>query len=119
MYSETKFSKVSLTKIKEWVFVDFQIGKLLKDDNFENTLNVLELDTRPSFRNVFNGLFGMYKSTNYKLLIQKMIDSYELLRCNMSLKVHIGHMHLFFFPQNAVEIIREHFEIFQQYISQM
>lgn len=115
-YLKIKFPKLSHAKIKQVVFVGPEIRLLLTDDNFENILNVLELDA--SFRNARNGQFGKHRTANYKLLVEKLIDSYKL-RCDMSLKVHYLHSHLSLLPQNAADVSDEYVEIFYQDISQM
>ena len=118
-FLKTKFPKLSDAKIKEGVFVGPQIRELMLDDEFENTMNSLELDAWNSFKGVCTGLLGKHKAPNYEALVESLVQSFKKLKCNMSLKVHFLHSHLSFFPENAAEVSDEHGERFHQDISKM
>jgi len=40
-----------------------------------------------SFENVSNSFLGNFKAANFRELVQDLMDSYEQLGCNMSLKM--------------------------------
>lgn len=52
-----RFPKFSEAKVKEDIFVEPQIGKLLKDPTFYAKLTNLELGTWMSFRDIVHGFF--------------------------------------------------------------
>ncbi|UYV69337.1 hypothetical protein LAZ67_6003267 [Cordylochernes scorpioides] len=73
------------------------------DGNFQNSLNEVEAAAWNSFRNVCKNFLGSVKA----------------LGCNMSLKIHLLHSHLDFFPVNLGAVSHEHGERFYQDISSM
>ena len=66
------------------------------------------------FEKFSNGFLG-----NFKELVQDLVDSYEQLECNMSLKMHFLFSHLDIFPLNCGGVSDEHGERFHQDISVM
>ena len=48
-----------------------------------------------------NGFLGNLKAANFTELVQDVMDSYEQLGCNMSLKMYFLFSHLDFFPLNC------------------
>ena len=54
-----------------------------------------------SFEKFSNGFLGNFKAAYFRELIQYLVDSYEQLECNMSLKMHFLFSHLEFFPLNC------------------
>jgi hypothetical protein len=52
-------------------------------------------------------------------LVQDLMDSYEQLGCNMSLKMHFLNSHLDFFPLNCGEVSGENGKRFHQDVSVM
>jgi len=75
--------------------------------------------TWQSFEKVSNGFLGNFKATNFRELVQDLMDSYEQLGCNMSLKMYFLFSHLNFFPLNYGDVSDEHGERFHQDISVM
>jgi hypothetical protein len=59
------------------------------------------------------------RAENYKELIEDMLTLYHKLGCNMSLKIHMLHSHLDFFPYNCGMVSDEHGERFHQGIATM
>jgi hypothetical protein len=51
-------------------------------------------------------------------IVQELISSYSALGCNMSLKLHILHSNLDFFPEKMEAVLDEHGKRFNQDISQ-
>jgi hypothetical protein len=70
--------------LKEGIFV----GKLLSDDLFETTMKTVEREAWNAFKEVIAKFFGNYKDPNYKQIVEKMLEKFIALGCDMSLKVH-------------------------------
>jgi hypothetical protein len=62
---------------------------------------------------------GNNKADNYQEIVERLLQSYEAMGCNMSLKIHFLHSHLDFFPQNLSAVSDEHGEHFHQDIAVM
>ena len=78
-----------------------KIRQIFKYQQFEAVLSDKEKATWQSFEKVLNGFLGNFKAANFKQLVQGLMDSYEQLGCNMSLKMHFLFLHLDFFPLNC------------------
>ena len=87
-YLRDKFPKLSDAKVREGIFVGPQIRKLFKDENFECTMNHLELAAWTSFKNICEHFLGNHKSENYQDIVTNLLECYKKLGCSMSLKVH-------------------------------
>ena len=72
-----------------------------------------------AFVSVTSNFLENNKSLDYKKTVEKLIQTYRNLRCNMSLKIHFLHSHLDFFPQNCGAVSDEHGERFHQDIAAM
>ena len=59
------------------------------------------------------------KADNYKDNVQKLLDNFQALRINISIKVHFLHSHLGRFPENLPNVCDEQDERFQQDIKVM
>ena len=114
-----KFPRLSLEKVKAGVFIGPQIRQLFKDQQFEAVLSDKEKAAWQSFEKVSNGFLGNFKAANFRELVQDLVDSYEQLQCNMSLKMHFLFSHLDFFPLNCGGVGDENGELFHQDISVM
>ena len=101
------------------MFIGPQIRKLFKDQQFETVLSDMEKAAWQSFEKVSNGFLGNFKAANFRELVQDLMDSYEQLGCNMSLKMHFLFSHLDFFPLNCGDVSDEHGERCHQEISVM
>jgi hypothetical protein len=119
LYLSTKFPRLSEAKIKEGVFVGPQIRKLFKDEHFNNILKGDEKLAWDSFVQVSKNFLGDHKAENYKDLVENLLQCYDRLGCNMSLKLHFLHSHLDFFPENCGAVSDEHGERFHQEILDM
>jgi hypothetical protein len=118
-YLAEKFPRLSEAKIKEGVFVGPQIRELFKDDRFDNMLQGNEKNAWDAFRLVSTNFLGNVRAENYKELVDNMLSMYQKLGCNMSLKIHLLHSHLDFFPDNCGMVSDEHGERFHQEIATM
>ena len=117
-YLIQKFPALSEAKVKEGVFVGPDIRHLLNDDNFEQTLDNLQLAAWKAFRSICKDFLGNHRSPNYMDTVQEL-QSYEALGCKMSLKVHFLMSHMDFFPDNMGSVSDEHGERFHQDVSVM
>ena len=52
---------------------------------------------------VVENFLGYFKAPNYYDLSKQLLNSYEQLGCNMSVKVHFLHSHVNYFPENLIE----------------
>ena len=62
---------------------------------------------------------GNRKAPNYREIVGELLQSYQDMGCNMSLKIHFLDFHLDFFPANLGAVSDEHGERFLQDISAM
>jgi hypothetical protein len=117
-YLKLKLPILTDARIKEGIFVGPQITELLKDEHFESVLNSLELEAWKSFKNVCEHFLGS-RADNYKLFIENLLQAYQNLGRNMSIKIHFLHSHLDFSPDNLGRVRDEHGERFHQDIATM
>ena len=118
-YIKSKFPQISDAKIKEGVFIGPQIRELIKDPFFEETLNTLEKAAWNAFKSVTQNFLGNHRSPDYEETIETLLYTYNAMGCNMSLKLHFLHSHLYFFPENLGDVSDEHGESFHQDIATM
>jgi len=98
-YFKQLFLKISAAKINEGIFVGPDIRKLLSDPNFVRKLNSLEKAAWLSVVEVITNFLGNKRSENYREIISNLLTYFQALGCNMSLKMHLMHSHLYFFQQ--------------------
>ncbi|GFV68945.1 uncharacterized protein TNCV_2954101 [Trichonephila clavipes] len=67
-----------------------------------------------SFKLVVTGFLGNKKDSNYKALVAELLQNYKILGCNMSVKVHLLHLHLDYYPENIGVVSEEPGERFHQ-----
>jgi hypothetical protein len=94
-----KFIALTKAKLKEGIFKGPNIRKLMSDATFESTMNATEKAAWQAFRDVFMKFLGNTKDSNYTNIVNKMLDAFKDLGCNMSLKLHFLHSHLDYFPK--------------------
>jgi len=86
--------------------------RLFRDDMFNNVLQGDEKKAWDAFRLVSTNFLGNIRAENYKELIADMLSLYHKLSNNMSLKIHMLHSLLDFFPDNCGIFSDERGEIF-------
>ena len=69
------------------------------------------------FKSVVKSFLGNRKAPNYREIVSELLQSYQDMGCNMSLKTHFLDSHLDFFPDNLGAVSDEHGERFNQDIS--
>ncbi|GFX92509.1 uncharacterized protein TNCV_1707851 [Trichonephila clavipes] len=114
-----QFPGLSDAKLKEGIFVGPDIRKLLKDETFVTKMEMKEKNVWNSFKLVVTGFLGNKKDPNYKALVAELLQNYEILGCNMSVKVHFLHSHLDCFPENFGAVSEEQRELTHQDIKEM
>ena len=85
---------------------------MMLDYDFEKCLTELEGQTWLSVKTVINNFLGNTKSRNHKHLTDNMLRNFLEIEVNMSLKIHIMHSHLDFFPENMGAVSDKHGERF-------
>jgi hypothetical protein len=118
-HSYTKNSLDSAKRKLKGFFVGPQIRKLFRDDMVNNLLQGDDKKTWDAFRLLSTNFLGNIRADNYRELIEDMLSLYHKLGCNMSLKIHILHSHLDFFPDNCRMVSDQHGECFHQEIATM
>jgi len=116
-YLREKFPRLSEAKLKEGIFVGPQIRDLIKDEYFDKLFQGDEKAAWDSFKLVVKGLLENRNAQTYEEVVNNLLQSYQKLGCNMSLKIHFLHSHLDFFPENGGAMSDEHGEHFHQDIS--
>ena len=114
-----KVSQTEWGKTERRCFIGPQIRDLMKDEYFETLLQGDEKAAWDSFKFVVKGFLGNRRAQNYEELVNNLLQSYQQLGCNMSLKIHFLHSQLDFFPENCGAVSDEHGERFHQDISSM
>lgn len=118
-YLKEKFSRLSDAKINEGVFIGPQIRTLMLDEHFDEILVDAELNAWRCLKEVCQNYLGNYKAPDHVEIVERMINAFRVLKCNMSLKIHLLHSHLDFFPSNVGNVSDEHGERFHQDIATM
>ena len=113
-FLKRKFPELDDVKVRKGVLQGRQIRQLFLDCDFEKILTDLERQTRFSVKSVMKIFLENTKSRNYKHLVNTMILNFQEIKVNMSLKVHILHSHLDFFPEILGTVTDEHGERFHQ-----
>ena len=115
-YLRERFPRISEAKVKEGIFVGPQIRNIMNDTAFVDMLNDIERRAWIAFTAVVKDFLGNVKSDNYRAIVTELIDAYQAMGCNMSLKMHFLDSHLDFFPDNLAAVSDEHGERFHQSI---
>jgi len=102
-YLREKFPRLSEAKLKEGIFIGPQIWDLIKDEYFDKLLQGDEKAVWDSFKFVVKGFLGNRRAQNYEELVNNLLQSYQKLGCNMSLKIHFLHSHLDFSQRIVVQ----------------
>ena len=82
-------------------------------------MNVIELASWLNFVEVVQSFLGNHKTDNYKYVLQKLLDNFQALGINMSIKVHFLHSHLDRFPENLGDVSDKQGERFHKDIKVM
>jgi len=102
-YLRDKFPRLSEAKLKEGIFIGPQIRNLFKDEYFDKLLQGDEKAVWDSFKFVVKGFLGSRRAQNYEDLVNNLMQSYQKLGCDMSLKIPFLHSHLYFSQRIVVQ----------------
>ena len=111
-----KFPKISEEKITTGVLNGPQIRELIKDNDFENSMNVHT--TWNAFKWIITDFLGN-QCEDYVKLVDKLMECMEILGSRMSIMMHFLPSHLDYFPDNCGDFSEEQWGIFQLDISTM
>jgi len=113
------FPGLTIEKLKAGIFDGPQIRSLIKDPEFENSMNEVELKAWKAFVLVVKNFLGNYKADNYAELVSNMLIAFRNLGCHMSIKMHYLFSHMDRFPENLGSMSDEQGERFHQEIMEM
>lgn len=113
-YLISAFPSLSFEKIKAGVFDGPQIRQLVKDEHFIGTMTELQKNAWLAFKNLVKDFLGNTRAQNYTEIVQQLLESFKMLGCNMSIKLHFLHSHLADFPKNLGAVSDEQGERFHQ-----
>jgi len=94
--------------LKENIFIGPQIRDIIKDEYFDKLLEGDEKADWNSFKFVVKIFLGNRRAQNYEELVNNLLQSYQKLGCNMSLRAHFLHRIWIFFPENCGAVSDEH-----------
>ena len=121
-YHRTVFPGLSDDKLKEGVFVGPQFRKVISEKITKLIQNKMQRNLKHgnNLMVFFYGFLVNKKEANHKQLLQNLLQTYQILGCRMSLKIHILHSHFgFFSPENLSSFSDEQGERFYQDILRM
>ena len=98
-YLRETFHRLSEAKLKEAIFIGPQILDLIMDEYFGKLLKDEEKAAWDSFKFVVKVFLGNRRAQNYEEHVNNLLQSYQKLGGNISLKIHYLHSHLDFFPR--------------------
>jgi len=78
---------------------------------FNSLLQGDEKKAWDTFRLVSTNFLGNIRAENYKELIEDVLSLYHKLGCNVSLKIHMIHSHLDYYPDTCGMFSDEHGEL--------
>ena len=89
-----------MENLKTGIFDGPQIRQLIRDPEFENSMNEVELEAWKAFVLVVKNFLGNNKARTYAELVNNMLTAFRNLGCNMSVKMHYLFSHMDRFPEN-------------------
>ena len=118
-YIAQTFPSLSIEKLKGGIFDGPQIRKLMQDQTFTARMTVVERAAWCSYVSVIREFLGNTKSSNYRILVDVMLQNFQALGARMSIKLHYLFSHLDYFPGNLGDVSEEQGERFHQDIRTM
>ena len=109
-----KFAALSTEKLRAGIFHGYQIRRMNTEQIFSTYHDNPRKNAWRSLTAVVENFIGYFKAPNYYDLSKQLLNSYEKLGCNMSVKVHFLHSHVNYFPENLEAMIAEQGESFHQ-----
>ena len=99
-YSCQDFPGLTMEKLKADIFDVPQIRQLIRDTEFENSMNEVKLEAWKAFDLVVKNFLGNYKARNYAELVNNMLTAFRNLGYNMSVKMRYLFSHMDRFTGN-------------------
>ena len=118
-YLGVKFPAITEEKLKAGIFDEPQIQRLLNDPVFISTLKSTGMNVWNAFAAAVCNFLGSTKAENCRLLMGYLLQAFQVLGCNMSVKVHFLHSYVDYFPDNLDAVSEEPGERFHQDIKTM
>jgi hypothetical protein len=91
----------------------------VKSDLFEHLLKDTEKSVWLMFKAVCLNFLQNVKAEHYMELVEDLLNTYQTMGWNLSMKIHLLHSYLDFLPPNLNKLSDEHGEGFHQDISTM
>ena len=113
------FPTLTIEKLKAGIFDVPQIQQLIRDPEFENSMNEAELEVWKAFVLVMKNFLGNNKARNYAKLVNNILTAFRNLGCNMSVKMRYLFSHMDRFPENLGSMSNEQGERFHQDLKEM
>ena len=113
------FPGLTMEKLKAGIFDGPQIRQLIRDPEFENSMNEVELGAWKAFVLVVNNFLGNNKARNYTKLVNNMLTAFRNLGCNMIVKMHNLFSHMGRFREILDSMSDEQGERFHQDLKEM
>ena len=82
------FPEFTLEKLKAGIFDGPQIQQLIRDPEFENSMDEVELEARKAFVLVVKNFLGNNKIRKYAEFVNNMLIAFRNMGCNISIKMH-------------------------------
>ena len=92
-------------KLKAGIFDGPQICKLMQDETFTARMTVAERAAWCSYVSVIRKFLDT-KASNYRNLVDMMLQNFQPLGARMSIKLHYVFCYLDYFPENLVMLTR-------------
>ena len=91
----------------------------MQDENFILSMNPLEADAWRGLVEVVQNFVGNRRAPDFEEVVQNIIDAYQRLGANISIKVHFLHNYFDQFPANFSDVSDEQGECFHQDIKEI
>lgn len=119
LYIQKKFPHISDAKLNAGIFDGPQIRSLMKDPEFDKTMNKREKEAWSNFKLLVTDFLGNRRSPEYVDIVRSLLESFRNLGARMSIKIHFLCSHLNYFPDNCGDYSEEQGERFHQDIKMM
>ncbi|GFV38923.1 uncharacterized protein TNCV_192911 [Trichonephila clavipes] len=113
------FPRLRIEKLKAGIFDGPQIRQLVEDSNVVKSMTEVESKAWNAFVLVMSNFLGKKISDDPVELVESMLLILKELGCNMSIKIHFLHSHLYRFPQNLGDFSEEQGKRFHQHLRTM
>ena len=100
-YIAKTFPGLSMEKLTAGIFDGPQMRKLMQDQTFTARMTVAERAAWCSYVSVIRDFLGNTKASNYRNLVDVMLQNFQALDARMSIKLHYLYSHLDYFPRKS------------------